>query len=368
MEQNQSEDLFKGLKDQRAQNLYFARHYGMTQPTKVDLPSRLADFGRHITGSMQQYKNKQFVYVPILKQLERILNFSDVFDEIFKFVLPNPAILSRFEDGLNYKNSSLFQEYPNALQIHLYLDEVQVCSELGSYTKKNKLVFVYFSVANLKSKLRSTFKFINLLSIFYNSDSVAHGLNTLIRPIIDDLKQLENGVELSINGQPTIIRGTLTAVIADNLASHQIGGFKCGFSKGFRKCRFCMATDEQIQNNFYDSDFVARSKDDHDFQCLGLHVEELKKHFSRLYGVTGESILNELKFFHVIGGLAPDIMHDLLEGVLPLVICETLLHCLKRKYFTITELNQIIANFKYGSHEVIDKPSSIDITHLKKEA
>lgn len=65
---------------------------------------------------------------------------------------------------------------------------------------------------------------------------------------------------MSLFGEPNVVRGTVSAIIADNLASHQIGGFKVGLSKGFRKCRFCMATDEDIQTKFYHCEFLPRSK------------------------------------------------------------------------------------------------------------
>ncbi|KAK4005904.1 hypothetical protein OUZ56_011025 [Daphnia magna] len=58
-----------------------------------------------------------------------------------------------------------------------------------------------------------------------------------------------------------------------------------------------------------------RSETDHDEQCAGLVNEELRDHYSRLYGINQISILSSLMYFHVIGGLVPDIMHDILEGV-----------------------------------------------------
>jgi hypothetical protein len=66
----------------------------------------------------------------------------------------------------------------------------------------------------------------------------------------------------------TIFR-TLSAVLADNLASHRLGGFKSGFPK-VRKCRTCLAVDSEIQNNFTDSQFVHRKKKDHEEQCAGM--------------------------------------------------------------------------------------------------
>ena len=42
-------------------------------------------------------------------------------------------------------------------------------------------------------------------------------------------------------------KGALTAISADNLASQLIGGYKA-LNAAFMKCRFCMATDEQMQS------------------------------------------------------------------------------------------------------------------------
>jgi hypothetical protein len=83
-----------------------------------------------------------------------------------------------------------------------------------------------------------------------------------------------------------------------------------------------------------------------------------------LYGINQISVLNKLKYFHVIGGLAPDIMHDLLEGVIPLVLALFIFHCIERKYFTLKQLNHIIANFNCGQAEVVDKLARITSKHL----
>jgi hypothetical protein len=130
---------------------------------------------------------------------------------------------------------------------------------------------------------------------------------------------------MNILGDVRTIQGTLAAVIADNLGSHQIGCFKIGFSKGFRKCRFCLAVAEDIQCKFRDNQFIPREKSLHDQHCDGLSFGDLREHFERLYGITGTSILNELAHFHVIGGLPPDVMHHILEGILPLVISKLIM-------------------------------------------
>lgn len=90
------------------------------------------------------------------------------------------------------------------------------------------------------------------------------------------------------------------------------------------------------------------------------------------YGVKRQSILNGSKFFHVVDGLPSDIMHDLLEGVLPRhmkimlkkFICE-------KKFFILEELNHRLSCFPYGSSDSTNKPSSINNlntadSHLKQ--
>ena len=178
-----------------------------------------------------------------------------------------------------------------------------------------------------------------------------------MRPIVEEIKQLEDGVEFEVNGKKETFYGTDTAIVGDNLSSHLVGGFKAGFSKGFRKCRTCLGVPEDIQTKFSDCEFIIRTRRDHDAQCSALNVQGIRDHLSKLYGIKSNSIFNTLKYFHCIGGLPPDIMHDLLEGVVPLVFLETIHFFIKKKKITLKYLNHIIANFDYGHCESKDKPS-----------
>ena len=47
-------------------------------------------------------------------------------------------------------------------------------------------------------------------------------------------------------GQTHALKGTLSLVSGDNLASHYLGGFKAP-SGALRKCRHCMATTDDMQ-------------------------------------------------------------------------------------------------------------------------
>ena len=218
----------------------------MIETSLISLPIEDEDFGRHRTDKPLEFKGKQYIYVSILKQLERMMNFPDVHMEISHVKEQNPFCKIFYEDGSNFRDSSFFEKYPTALQLHLYLDEVQMCAEGRSHTVNNKMVFVYFTIGNLPLKFRSNFQSIFLLSIFPNTMMKRFGLNILLKPIIEDIKRLESGVKFIVLWKETELHGILTAVCADNLAAHEIGGFKKGFSKGFRKCRFCLATEQEI--------------------------------------------------------------------------------------------------------------------------
>ena len=53
-------------------------------------------------------------------------------------------------------------------------------------------------------------------------------------------------------------------------------------------------------------------------------------------------------YFHVIGGIPPDAMHDVLEG-LQYAVKEILkVYLLENKLFTLDELNNRIVLFDYG--------------------
>lgn len=49
------------------------------------------------------------------------------------------GLLGDYCDGLQFRQSQLFNEDPTALQIQLYYDELEVCNPLGSQAKKHKL-------------------------------------------------------------------------------------------------------------------------------------------------------------------------------------------------------------------------------------
>ena len=76
--------------------------------------------------------------------------------------------------------------------------------------------------------------------------------------------------------------------------------------------------------------------------------------------MSANSILNRSAYFHVVDGLVPDIMHDVLEGTTH-VTMNCLLHYLiqDQKLFSLTLLNERIVSFDFGQVNTCNKPSEI---------
>ncbi len=74
-----------------------------------------------------------------------------------------------------------------------------------------------------------------------------------------------------------------------------------------------------------ESEFTLRSDTQHSNYCDLLEQEDLPpsdiQHYSIVYGVNRRALLNTLEFYNVASGsLIPDIMHDVLEGALPMEV------------------------------------------------
>ena len=79
-----------------------------------------------------------------------------------------------------------------------------------------------------------------------------------------------------------------------------------------------------------------------------------------VYGVKRSSVLNKSRYFHVIEGLDLDIMHDQLEGVLPLEVKLLLKKIVQvQKLITLDQINQRISSFTYGPADQKNKPSPL---------
>ncbi|CAM4568429.1 unnamed protein product [Leuciscus chuanchicus] len=127
-----------------------------------------------------------------------------------------------------------------------------------------------------------------------------------------------DGVFIESLGQS--VRGTVSVVVADNLAAHSFAGFVQSFRAGY-VCRFCKATREEIQSSAVgDGEFTPRTKANHDHDLQ-------------------------------------DVLQG--DGIVPVELALCIQEMIKLKYFTLEYLNKKILTFPYQHADKTDKPHPI---------
>ena len=106
--------------------------------------------------------------------------------------------------------------------------------------------------------------------------------------------------------------------------------------------------------------FVLRNPDNYDYHCSLLNGA-LAEIDSVTYGVNYRSALNKLDDFDVCDGQLPqDMMHILLEGIVPYTMKAMLQSFIcEKQLFTIDCINQKLLSFKFSRSESRDKPSQL---------
>ena len=309
-----------------------------------------------------------FYYVPLLSTLKQLLQIPCVRQETLRSAKHTDNLLYDLSDGSTYKKHPFFKNNPNGLQIVAYYDEVETCNPLGSSSGKFKLGCVFFTLGNMRPMLRSSLKAIFLLVVAKSSTVKAHGIDSVLKPFLNDLKTLyDTGIKLQYNGKEEVWKGALLAFLADNLASHELAGFKESFSFSKRFCRSCLTDKDYSQEHFNEKKFVIRTRESHIDQCNRLDSSD-RMEVSVEYGINRRSSLESLPYFSVITGMPHDIMHDLYEGVIPHELKLLMQYCIDKSYFELTTLNYRLKAFNFGYTEIGDRPAPIVEVHRLRQS
>ncbi|XP_034247240.1 uncharacterized protein LOC117648681 [Thrips palmi] len=176
----------------------------------------------------------------------------------------------------------------------------------------------------------------------------------VLAPFCTDMKKLasEEGVTLDLDGEPFVLRAILTNLTADTLAAHDLLGFLSVGANYF--CRRCMVSRAEVRANA-NAVGIPRTPELH-----AAHLEQVqqRKKFSSECGVKRSCPLDDIPYFHCVENNVFDAFHDLLEGVVPLVIKLVLRHYItKRKFFNVKFFNGLVVSFDYGLPDSKNKPS-----------
>ena len=315
------------------------------------------DFVEPVEYVMGRRNNKvQCVqYVSVLKTLQALLKKDDIFAEVIQGH-QSQGFIQDYCDGSFCKDNQLFSQIHPAIQVQLYHDDFTVANPIGNRVKQLKFSAFYFCLGNIPPEFRSKLSCIQLAMLCPSTVLADCGMSQVLAPFIEEMKHLESvGLYVEKDGSVYNLKGSLSMVVADNLAAHGIGGFQESFNTE-RLCRYCMITKNTMKDHFRDTDLVLRRKDSYNQQAeLATQMPDV----ARVYGIKRESPLNQLEHFHVIHGLPPDIAHDFFEGIVPDVIDKVIRHCVGEEYFTLEFLNEQVENFPYHGTDKTNKPSKM---------
>ena len=122
------------------------------------------------------------------------------------------------------------------------------------------------------------------------------------------------------------------------------------------------ATSEDVRNNFNPNSFVCRTIEHHIHICDLIDrapSPAIKAEMQTSYGVLYRSSLLNISDFDVTKQLPHDIMHVILEGVLPYECQLSLSALIDQGLFTLDEFNHRLRCFNFSYSDSKSKPESL---------
>ena len=299
-------------------------------------------------------KKCSFQYIPINGVITRMISQNGVWPSMIRKAQSDSCkdskLLTSYAGGSLCKKHAMFGHDKYAIILHLYIGEIEVCNPIGAHRSSLKLCAFYFFIGNLENHYHSQLNYIHLcLLVKEKYIKTLESYEQLLKPLIEDLKVLCNdGILINVDGQTVRFFGGIATVSAGNLSAYALAGLKKVFNSG-RICRFCMVSYDELGVKLSEFDTMARSEEMHLY-----HLQTLNWGIpAATYDVEKYCPLMNLPYFKVTETFPLDIMHDLMEGVIPLTlkIIRSLSHAV-----TLMQINVELASFKFGQNNFKNKP------------
>ena len=279
-------------------------------------------------------KADTYEYVPLIPQLKQFCQD----ENILLSASDDNTELHGICDGSIHKDSA-----KNTVHLSVYYDGFQVGNPLSSKASDSKIGAVYCAIINLKGGIQM--KRIMLLMTFYEGLLKKHSWAQLLEPLIEELSELEREGICLESGTTVPVR--LAAVLGDNLGVHSIGGFSTAFSGGAMMCRHCLGSKEDIQHKTTEKDFQPRTREEYATKMRLLEDCDFDEKMCSAFGLKRPCPFDSLKEFHCMTSMPPDVMHDLLEGVIPSTISLVTSKLIEDNIVSLEDLNKSIRAFPY---------------------
>jgi len=334
------------------------KHFQYVEPVKIKLGDR-AEYFRNKDGEyVPKLFKDNYQYIPILEVIKVILFNAAIRDLVTSEQDAAEGFLEKYRNGEHFECHRFFIRNIFGLQLQIYYDDLEVVNALGSRTIVHKLGAFYFRILNLPPYINSSLGGIHLFPLCNANDLKKYSFGSrVLRPFIDDLKKLENGVPMQFQDEEDFVAGTLASVCGDGLAVHELFGLLGPQCKYF--CRECFITREDLLAGRLECEVFRNRQEYADCELL----QQLKVNpcaaMKTATGLQDECVLNESSYFHITENHIFDATHDLLEGISPYEVKLVLNRYVADGLIDLDFLNGRIHSFAYGVTEIKNKPSAI---------
>lgn len=187
----------------------FNSTYKRNQQFKSDknfIPAMEYGIGTHIdikrdrkTKLLKQiHSQSTFFYASMIEKLRQLFATDDFRKEYFDFNTKTkhrctPGIYKNFCCGEIYKNNTLFQEQPYAIQIQIFTDAFEICNPLKSKTILHSVNGVYFTIRNMPDRFAYNLNNIHLLAVIRDIDlkKKETDYSNIWEIVVEEIKELE---------------------------------------------------------------------------------------------------------------------------------------------------------------------------------
>ncbi|RXN29273.1 hypothetical protein ROHU_018591 [Labeo rohita] len=297
---------FQCLDTEHKQMKYFVQSGYLVQPVEQPLPGVSYTQQRDSqTGTVKQVAVQDtFQRIPLRPLLKLILQSPGTMEKITEW--KRKISDSKSLDDTTVLRTSVCPSEPS-VPLLLYNDECEMVNPLCSKTSVHKLGLIYFTLKCLPPECLSSLDSHFLLAVYKADDAKTYGLDAVLKSVVDDINDLgTNGVEVDTAHFKGTLKIWVAQICGDNLGLNSILGYTESFS-GNSVCRWCRVKKPLMRTQTIEDPLLLRNKDG--------HLSDLVQSNPTETGLKRQSILNDLKYFHVTENVPPDIMHDILEGV-----------------------------------------------------
>ena len=354
---DQLQNPFEQLETAHQQQKYFIQSGNYVKPREIPLGIAYYPHNNRDTGHVDQVaKHITFQYVPVPDLLKCVLESKGFMREILLYHPSNDGVMRDFHDGLFCKEHDFFANQKN-IRLLLYVDECEIANPLGSKAGLHKIGVIYCTILNIPPRFRSSLSNCFLVSLYNAADVKTYGYAPILQPAVDDIKLLEReGLRIVSDVFEGTVRVSIAQLTGDNLGVNGILGFVESFVSNCY-CRHCKMHRNEMHTCSVERPDQLRNVDNYE--------EDLQLNNPSATGVKVPCLLNDADNFHITSNYAPDIMHDLLEGVCGLEVHLVLGNLIGEGLFDLDLVNSRITSFDYATTDSRNKPSSIPFRKLQ---